>query len=410
MKNTYKHIILAGALMFTAGAAAQGFSFVEPVAQGQSANETKQTDAYSAGQKAMNEGKWDTAVARFDEAANIGGSRTAAALYWRAYAENKQGQRDAAIRTALLVTKNHAGSKYAKDAEALLIEMGHRRVDPEKNPDEDLKIMALRQICSDDDNRCAALVRKFIENPNNSARAKEQAMFVVVQSDSVEARQLVGEIARGKLYPALQTKAIQNLGVEGTEANLAILSEIYASASDVQVKKKILESFGVAGASKRLLAAAKAETNPELQKKAVQGMGVAGADDELKELYKQVNDPNMKIYILEGLMISGAGETLAEIARTEPDQRVRLKAIQQVGVAGGKKVGATLLAIWNANPDYETRKAVSEALFVAGDSATLIQLAKAEKDPQMKRKLVEKISLMGDKASREYMIQILEQE
>jgi hypothetical protein len=412
MKNTHKHIILAGALMFTAAAAAQGFSFVEPAAQGQSANEAKQAEAYNAGQKAMNEGKWDAAAAKFDEAVNLGGSRTAASLYWKATSEKNLGQKEAAIRTALQCTKNYAQSRYAQDCQALLIELGHTRPGQviEKDPNEDLKLMALRQICSDDDSRCAPLVRKFIENPNNSARAKEQAMFVMVQSDSAEARQLVGDIARGKLYPALQIKAIQNLGVEGTEANLAILSEIYSATGDLQVKKKILESFGVAGASKRLLAAAKAETNPELQKKAVQGLGVAGADDELKDLYKQVTDQNMKIYILEGLMVSGAAETLAEIARTEPDQRVRLKAIQQVGVAGGKKVGATLLAIWNANPDYETRKAVSEALFVSGDSTTLIQLAKAEKDPQMKRRLVEKISLMGDKASKEYMIQILEQE
>jgi len=109
-------------------------------------------------------------------------------------------------------------------------------------------------------------------------------------------------------------------------------------------------------------------------------------------------------------MVAGEDEILAEIARTEGDQRVRMKAINLVGVTGGKRVGATLLAIWNANSDYETRKAVSEALFVAGDWQTLITLAKQEKDPQMKRRLVEKISLMGDKASKDYMIQILEQE
>jgi hypothetical protein len=412
MKNTYKHIILSSVLMFTTAAAAQSFSFVEPAAPSQSASETKQTDAYNAGQQALNESKWDVAAGKFEEAARIGGSRTAAALYWKAYSEYKLGQKDAAIRSALQVTKDHPQSKYAKDANALLIEMGHLRPGQvvDKDPNEDLKLMALRQICSDDDNRCAPLVRKFIENPNNSARAKEQAMFVMVQSDSAEARQLVGDIARGKLYPALQVKAIQNLGVEGTEANLAILSEIYAGAGDVNVKKKILESFGVAGASQRLLAAAKSETNPELQKKAVQGLGVAGAGKELRDLYKQVNDQNMKIYILEGLMVASDDETLAEIARSESDQKVRLKAIHMVGVAGGKRVGATLLAIWNANSDYETRKAVSEALFVSGDSTTLITLAKAEKDPQMKRRLVEKIALMGDKASKDYMIQILEQE
>ncbi|HUR37275.1 MAG TPA: tetratricopeptide repeat protein [Terriglobales bacterium] len=417
--KTYKHIILASALFYTAVSAAQtGFSFLEPQSASQTANEDRQASLYNEGTQLMNDGKWEKAAEKFNAAAKIQGSRSAGSLYWAGFSMFKLGMRNEAGSLLRDVVKIYPASPWRKTAEQTMLEMGllkpteviQNKGNAEKDPNEDLKLMALRRICEEDEERCVPLVRRFLENPANSGHAKEKSMFILVQSGSAAAQQLVGEIARGKVYPALQIKAIQNLGVEGTEANLATLSEIYSGSNDVQVKKKILESFGVAGDEKRLLAAAKGETNPELQRKAVQGLGVAGAGKELRELYKQVTDPNMKIYILEGLMVAGDDDVLAEIARTETDQRVRMKAIHQVGVAGGKKTGATLLAIWNANTDYETRKAVSEALFVSGDSTTLIQLAKAEKDPAMKRRLVEKISLMGDKPSRDYMIQILEQE
>jgi tetratricopeptide (TPR) repeat protein len=420
--KTHKHIILVTALFCTTALSAQtGFGFFEPQAPAKAANEDRQTQLYNEGTKLMNEGKWEQAAEKFNSAAKTSGSRTAGSLYWAAYCMNKLGSRNEAISIAREVVRLYPTSNWRKSADQLLLEMGATKPGDvigqkiegqgsEKDPNEDLKLMALRQLCDQDEERCVPLARRFIENPANSAHAKEKVMFVLAQGSSAAAQQMVGEIARGKIYPALQVKAIQNIGIEGGEANLKTLSEIYASTPDVQVKKKILESFGIAGASQRLLAAAKSETNPELQRKAVQGLGVAGADQELKDLYKQINDPQMKIYILEGMMVAGADDELADIARTETDQRVRLKAIQQLGVTGGKKSGPTLLAIYQNNPDYETRKAVAEGLFVSGDSASLIQLAKAEKDPAMKRRLVEKISLMGDKASRDYMIQILEQE
>jgi hypothetical protein len=417
MKTTYKSIIFAGALLCATAAAGQGFSFVEPApvqsgAAAQSA-QARQDELYNDGTQLMNESKWEQAAEKFNAAVKAGGGRTAGAMYWAGYCMNKLNMRNEAISIMRDVKRQYPSSNWAKSADQRLLEWGAtdpKQVIQEKDPDEDLKIMALRNICEQDAGQCVPIARRFLEKETNSHRVKEKVMFILVQSGSKSAQELVGEIARGKLYPALQVKAIQNLGIEGTESNLKTMSEIYATTTDVSVKKKILESFGVAGAKSRLLTAAKSETNPDLQKRAVQSLGVAGGDDELRELYRTITDAGMKRYILEGLMVAGAADTLAEIARTEPDQGVRLKAIQMVGVAGGRKMGATLLAIWNANPDYETRKAVSEALFVGGDSATLIQLAKAEKDPQMKRRLVEKISLMGDKASRDYMIQILEQE
>jgi len=46
-------------------------------------------------------------------------------------------------------------------------------------------------------------------------------------------------------------------------------------------------------------------------------------------------------------------------------------------------------------------------MFVLGDATDLIALARKETDPEMKRKLVEQLSVMNSKESRDYMLEIL---
>ena len=55
----------------------------------------------------------------------------------------------------------------------------------------------------------------------------------------------------------------------------------------------------------------------------------------------------------------------------------------------------------------ETKKAAVEALFLARDAHDLVALAKAEKDPGLKQKIVQQLSIMHDKEATAYMIEIL---
>jgi HEAT repeat protein len=66
-----------------------------------------------------------------------------------------------------------------------------------------------------------------------------------------------------------------------------------------------------------------------------------------------------------------------------------------------------LVAIYKKNTDPETRKAVAQALFLAGDSHDLVELARVEKDPAVKESLVKQLSLMRNKEATDYMLEIL---
>ncbi len=56
-------------------------------------------DVYDSGRDALDEDRFDRAEEKFGEVAKMNGAQADAALYWKAYAENKLGKRDAALAT-----------------------------------------------------------------------------------------------------------------------------------------------------------------------------------------------------------------------------------------------------------------------------------------------------------------------
>jgi HEAT repeat protein len=179
----------------------------------------------------------------------------------------------------------------------------------------------------------------------------------------------------------------------------------------VEVKKSILNAFAIAGATDRLVAAALQETDyDELVEAAIHGLGVAGGTIELRKLYKEVQSQEAKADIVQAAgIIADDEEFLAEIVRTEKDPDLRRKAIHAMGVSGGRDVAPTLVGIYDGTTDRQTRQAVVEALFISDNAAALVSLARKESDPQMKREIVQKLSLMDDPEATDYMMQILEQ-
>ena len=86
---------------------------------------------------------------------------------------------------------------------------------------------------------------------NSSLRVKENALFVLSQSNSSRARDIIGTVAKGG-NPDLQLKAIKYLGIMGGNDNRQILADVYRASSDSAVKRSIIRSFMVSGDRARL--------------------------------------------------------------------------------------------------------------------------------------------------------------
>ncbi len=374
------------------------------------AADSKESALYNDGTKAINESRWSDAESLFTKVADLRGQYAEGALYWKAYAENKESQTARALETCGRLRRDYPNSKWIDECGALEIEIrsktGHP-ADPQAEQDDELKIYALNALMQQDEPRALPIIQKILTG-NSSDRVKEKALFVLSQSNSKDAQDLLGQIARGQSNPALQIRAIRMLSIRGKQSN-DVLADIYQHTSDENVKKAVLQSYFVSGSKDKLLEAARTEKDPQLVHTAVQQLGAMGATSEMLDLYRNTTSTETRSSIIGAFIASGkkGADALSTIATSEQNPELRRKAIRNLGIAGGASAAPAIVSTYQGTTDPETKKAAADALFLCGDAHDLVALARAEKDPAAKQTLVSKLSIMHNKEATDYMLEIL---
>ena len=368
-------------------------------------------ELYDEGHEALDEGKYDRALDRFNKLIDLKSNRTDAALYWKAYTLAKLGRRGDALGAIADLQQRFKDSRWIRDAKALEVEMRQasgQTVTPESQSDEELKLMALRGLMNSDPDRALPIIEQMLTSSANSPKVKDRALFVLGQSGSSRARDIMGNIAKGASNPDLQLRAIHYLGIMGGSESRQILADVYRTSADPNVKKRIMNSFMVSGDRARLLGLAKSETNSELRGAAVQQLGVMGAHAELAELYSTESSIDVKKRIIQAMFVGGNADKLIELSKTEKDPELRRTAVRNLGLMGGSRTGEAIKAIYQSDATPEIRKEAINALFLQNNGKVLVELARAEKDPQMKKEMVSKMSIMGkSKEVTDYLLELL---
>jgi HEAT repeat protein len=366
-------------------------------------------ELYQEGREAIEEGRFDRAVDRFSKLIELKTNRTDGALYWKAYSLAKLGQRDAALSSLSDLQKRFAGSRWSRDAKSLEMEVRQasgQTVTPESQNDEELKLLALRGIMQSDPEQALPIIEKMLTGAN-SPKVKDRALFVLSQSHSARAREIIAGVAKGNANPDLQLKAIQYLGIMNGADNRQLLADIYKSSSDSAVKKRILRSFMTSGDREHLLAVAKTETTPELRGDAVMQLGVMHAGAELNELYKSESSIDVKKRIIQAISVGDQVDRLIELAKGEKDPELRKMAIRNLGTMGRPGTAEALVAIYGSDASPDVRKAVVNGLFIQNNAKALVDLARAERNPEMKKEIVSKLSVMKSKEATDYLMELL---
>ena len=366
-------------------------------------------ELYDDGREALDEDRYDRAAEKFSELASMNGPQTDAAMYWKAYAENKLGKRDSALTTIADLEKKYAQSRWIKDAKALEIEVRQSNGQP-SNPDnqtDDLKILALRGIMQGDPAKGVPMVENFLNGPA-SPKLKSNALFLLGQNGSPQAQEVLARIAKGQSNPDLQRKAVQYLGMFGGQQSRQTLADIYASTNDVSVKRAIIHSFMIGGDKEHLFAVAKSEKDASLRAEAIRQLGLVHAPEELRQLYKTETTTEVKKDILQAFFLSGDAKFLAEAAQGEKDPEVRRTAIRNLGLVGSADAKEALLAIYAKETDRENKEAVLNSLFIQGNAHALVTIARGEKDPQLKKTAVSKLAIMNSKEGNDYLMELLQ--
>lgn len=364
---------------------------------------------YDAAQEALDEGDWRAAVRQFGKVASMNLGHADASRYWLAYAQNKLGQRSEALATLVALQKAFPKSKWASDGKALELEIRQsagQTVAPENVDDEDIKLMAVNGLMHTDPARAIPLLEKVLSG-KQSAKVKDRALFVLSQSSSPRALEILGGIAKGNASPELQSKALKYLGISGGDKSRAVLADVYAGSADLRVKKSVLRSYMISGDKGRLLALAKTEPNAELRGEAISQLGILGAKNELAELYTTETSTELRKKMIQAMFIGGNADKLAEIARTEKNESLRLAAIRNLGLLGGSRSGQLLMSLYATDNSRAVREGVVEGLFLQGNAKGLIALARAEKDRNMKKEIIEKLSLIDSKEAADFLVEFL---
>lgn len=412
MKKTFALIFIFA--LFYSPAFAQEASSDVPIGNGflpaqAAAANGREEELYKDGTDYLNDSQWQQAADKFAEVARMKGRRADAALYWRAYAMNKAGRRTDATAALAELRRDYPRSGWLKDAGALELQMKQgtgQPVDPGREADEDLKLLAINSLMNSEPERAIPLLQGVLTNPNSSNKLKERALFVLAQSDSAKAGEIIGAVARGQSGPDLQVRAIRYLGISGTRYS-KLLQDIYAASTDVGVKHAVLQAYMTSGAKEPVLAAAKGEKDPELRRSAIHQLGAMGARTELEQLYNSTSSADDKEAIMQAFGVAGDTDGLIHIATSDPDPKVRERAVRNLGPFGGEKARPTLVQIYTNEKDPEVRRAAIQSLFVEGDASDLVALARKETNPEMKRRIVQQLSVMDSKEARDYMLELL---
>src|SRR3984885_108884 len=161
--------------------------------------QAKEESLYSEGTHAINDAHWAQAEQIFSNLASQHGTRAEAALYWEAYAENKQGNAPRALEICAELRHTYPQGNWVKECSALEIEIhgksGDDLMPPQAEQDEELKLLALNSLMQQDESRALPVIQQIL-NSDKSEKLKSRALFVLAQDQSPQAQALLGQVAR----------------------------------------------------------------------------------------------------------------------------------------------------------------------------------------------------------------------
>ncbi|MGC2624635.1 MAG: HEAT repeat domain-containing protein, partial [Candidatus Acidiferrales bacterium] len=123
--------------------------------------------------------------------------------------------------------------------------------------------------------------------------------------------------------------------------------------------------------------------------------------------YQTTPPEEVRRAILQAMFIAGDADHLENLAKSEKDEDLRIAAIHDMGLIGSDRTGSTLISMYAGAKDPSTSRAVLQALFLQGNAQAIVDIARKETDPEMKKDAVQKLSLMHSKVATDYLLEIL---
>src|SRR6185503_15830223 len=310
-----------------------------------------------------------------------------AALYWYAYALQKQGKKDEAADVLIKLVKKFPGSSWRQEAQAMLVMLGRKdAVDAALDRDDcEIKILALQSLFQADEERAIGIATEALRtNPSRCQGFQAAVLSILGSHGGPRVVPILLDIARSNPDPKLRLTAIRRLGEQNSDQVTDELIKIYDADQTKEVRGQILRAL-VEGRTPRGIAKvteiARTGTDIAARQYAIRFIGEmndAASLDELIKIYDADKTKEIRSQVIRALAEREdprARAKLFEIARQGETPELRVEAIRRLGDNERMSMDE-LLQLYTSETNLQIKQSL---LRVFGDS----------NDPRARAKLFE---------------------
>lgn len=368
-------------------------------------NDAAATDSvagdYTRGTEALDQQRWQDAIGNFDRVIAAKSKRADAALYWKAYALNKLGRSSLVAATCDQLRGTYPRSSWNHDCSTLLaaaadsgIYVGHANS------------KGLHPTPQPNDNGIYAggppHVRPLDGDQMRNLQNQLQNMHIQAGPNAEQLRDL--------------QKQVQNMHIEaGLNGNQLrdLQREIQSMHIDAGPNAEQLRNLQMSIQSMPLDAGLPTGNDADLKMLALNSLlqrDSAQAIPVIRNILTGSGTPQLKQRAITALAMSQSPEAqslLRDVATGKVAPNEQREAVQMLGVFQGKRAADTLADIYRGTSDRSIKRAALSGLFISGNAQSMVDLARNEKDLQLKHDIVAQLALMHDKAATDYMLELL---
>lgn len=331
-----------------------------------------------------------------------------AALYWFAYAKQKQGFKEDAATPLKRLIERFPASSWRREAEALLVVMGYQNVVTDINNSDncEIKVLALQSLFQADEERAITIVTDSLKaNSTSCPSFQAAAVSLLGAHGGARAIPILLDITRSNTDLKLRLTAIKRLGEQNSEQVADELIKLYDADRTrdirVQILRALIEGRTQRGSAK-VLEVARAGDDLATRQYAIRYLADlkdAASLDELIRIYDADKTPEIRSQVLRSLSDREdprARAKILEVARTGETPDIRIEAIRRLG--GHGRIGMDeLLDLYSKETDVKIKQGLMRTFADNNDPrarAKLMEIAHAN-DPVDLRKYA--IRVLGDR-------------
>lgn len=294
-----------------------------------------------------------------------------------------------------------------------------RNCSPDADEDSDDRIAALNALLQMDAERAMPILQQVLARRDPcSVALRRKAVFLVSQKQTDQTANILMNVARND--PDQETREQAVFWLSQVKGSTGLLEEILKGSGDENIKEKALFSLSQQNeprAQQALRDFATRETeDSDLREKAIFWLGQNHSKDNtefLRTLYSRLTNEDLKEKILFSLsQQKGAGneQWLMNIAvNPKEDIELRKKALFWAGQSG---VAISEIAqLYDRMGDSEMREAIIFALSQRQSDRTaidkLFDIAKNEKDPELRKKAIFWLGQSHDPRVQQFLLDLI---